>query len=106
MVTLATLTVQFLLGMGVNLFVKVPDSHPGARPAEYFSGSVQGVVWALGSGMWLLVLHIVIGFLLLGSAIGVAWLAFASRGVVLRAWSILGALGVVAAGFNGASYLD
>src|SRR4030081_1745018 len=92
--------------MGVNLFVKVPDSHPGARPAEYFSGSVQGVVWALGSGMWLLVLHIVIRFLLLGSAIGVAWLAFASRGVVLRAWPVLGALGVVAAGFNGARYLD
>jgi hypothetical protein len=80
---LSTLTVQFLLGMGVNLFVKVPDSHPGARPSEYFSGSIQSVVWALGSGMLILALHIVIGLLLLGSAIGVAWLAFASRGVVL-----------------------
>ena len=44
------LLAQYLLGMAVNLFVKVPESHPGAKPPEYFSGVVQSMAWAVTDG--------------------------------------------------------
>jgi hypothetical protein len=39
--TLVFLTIQFLLGMAVNLFVTILTNHPGANPPEYFGGGVQ-----------------------------------------------------------------
>lgn len=48
------LLVQFLFGMAVNLFVKIPDDHPGTNPTEYFSGVAQSVTWATSNGgLWL-----------------------------------------------------
>jgi hypothetical protein len=40
---LVMLIAQFLLGMAVNLFVKIPTDHPGYNPPEYFSGAAQSV---------------------------------------------------------------
>jgi hypothetical protein len=40
---LIALIVQFLIGMLVNLFVTIPDRHPGSQPTEYFAGSFQSV---------------------------------------------------------------
>lgn len=45
-----TLVAQYLLGMVINLFVSIPESHPGSNPAEYFSGVVQSVAWAVTDG--------------------------------------------------------
>ena len=50
LMALLFLVVQFLLGMAVNLFVKIPTNHPGANPPEYFGGVVQSVTWALLHG--------------------------------------------------------
>ncbi len=105
-ITLLLLAVQFLIGMLVNLFVTVPTIHPGANAPEYFSGVVQGVLWVLGHGdLWLL-LHAITGLLLFLASLILMVLAIMAR---RRAWiitSILGFLGVVAAGFNGASFLN
>lgn len=101
------LVAQFFLGMLVNLFVKVPDQHPGAKPDEYFSGSFQSVVWAIsGSGVPALVLHAILGLLLVlaGGRLVVEVRRLHRRGPFVAA--ILGLLFVVAAGFNGASFLD
>jgi hypothetical protein len=38
---LVMLVAQFLLGMAVNLFVKIPTDHPGSNPPEYFSNYHQ-----------------------------------------------------------------
>lgn len=106
LIILLLLTAQFLVGMLVNLFVVVPAHHPGSNPPEYFSGVVTGVLWVLGSGTLWLRLHAIIGFALLLSALILLGLAIASR---RRAWivsSIFGLLGIVAAGFNGASFLN
>lgn len=104
--TLLLLAIQFLLGMVANLFVQVPDVHPGANAPEYFSGVAQGVAWAVVySTPWLL-LHVVVGLLLGIAAFVLLGLAIASR---RRAWivtAILGWIGVIAAGFNGASFLN
>ncbi|MGH2497903.1 MAG: hypothetical protein ACRDIV_24645 [Ktedonobacteraceae bacterium] len=106
LIILLLLAAQFLVGMLVNLFVVVPTNHPGAHPSEYFSGVVTGVLWVLGNGTLWLRLHAIIGFALLLSSLILIGLAIASR---RRAWiisSIVGLLGIVAAGFNGASFLN
>ena len=106
LIILLLLAAQFLVGMLVNLFVVVPSSHPGANAPEYFSGVVTGVLWVLGHGTLWLLLHAIIGLLLFLASLILIGLAIASR---RRAWiisSIVGLLGIVAAGFNGASFLN
>jgi len=103
---LLLLAAQFLIGMVVNLFVTVPSAHPGANASNYFSGVVQGVAWALIHAPLGLLLHVIVGLLLfLGSIILIVF-AIASRS---RAWiiiSVVGLIGIVAAGFNGASFMN
>ena len=105
-VVLVALLAQFLLGMAVNLFVQIPDNHPGAHPPEYFSGALQSVSWALSDGGVWLEAHAGLGVLLGLSAIAALVLAIRSgRGPWMVATSF-GLVGVVAAGFNGASFLN
>ena len=100
------LQVQFLLGMAVNLFVTIPAKHPGAQPPEYFGGVVQSVTWAILQGPLLLILHASLGLLLVAGAIGVAVRAWQRGGRMIRWTTALGAVCVLAAGFNGGSFLN
>lgn len=105
--TFFLLLAQFLLGMLVNFYVTIPDSHPGAHPSNYFVGVVQGDGWALlMQGMLSLRLHVALGLLLGIAALALIWLALASR---QRGWiiaSVVGFLGILGAGFNGASFMN
>ena len=106
LIILLLLATQFLVGMLVNLFVVVPSNHPGTKAPEYFSGVVTGVLWVLGHGTLWLLLHAIIGLSLFLASLILLGLAIASR---RRAWiisSIVGLLGIMAAGFNGASFLN
>jgi hypothetical protein len=106
LITLILLAAQFLIGMLVNLFVVVPTSHPGTNAPEYFSGVVTGVLWVLGHATLWLWIHAVVGLALFLASLILLGLAIASR---RRGWiisSIFGLLGIVLAGFNGASFLN
>ncbi len=106
LIILLLLAAQFLIGMMVNFFVVVPDSHPGTNAPEYFSGVVTGILWVLGHGTLWLWLHAITGLTLFLASLVLLGLAIASR---RRGWiisSILGLLGIVLAGFNGASFLN
>ena len=100
------LLVQYLLGMAVNLFVTIPTEHPGANPPEYFGGVVQSVTWATLHGPLLLVLHAAFGLLLVVGSIAAVVRAWPLGGRMLRWTTGLGALFVLAAGFNGGSFLN
>ena len=105
-IILVLLAAQFLVGVLVNLYVQVPAVHPGANAPEYFSGVVQGVVWALLHAPLWLQLHSIVGLLLLIASLLLIGFAIAAR---RRAWiilSIIGLLGIVAGGFNGASFMN
>lgn len=105
-VQLGLLLVAFLVGMAVNLFVQIPQHHPGSQPSEYFSGSATSVTWAFDHGAPLLQLHMTAGVLAGVLAIVLIALALGRR---RRGWIIataVGFVGVVGAGFNGASFLD
>jgi hypothetical protein len=105
--TLITLVVQFMLGMATNLFVQIPTNHPGANRPEYFSGVVQSVTWTIlhSRSIWL-VLHAVLGLLIVLSSFGLLFQTVATRNRLAITTSVVGALAVLAAGFNGGSYLN
>jgi hypothetical protein len=104
--TLIFLIIQFLLGMAVNLFVTIPANHPGASPPEYFGGVVQSVTWAILHGHVLLQVHAVLGLLLVLNALGLLIAAIKTRAGDLIWVTSLGLFGVLAAGFNGGSFLN
>jgi hypothetical protein len=103
---LVTLIAQFLIGMGVNLFVTVPLNHPGANPSEYFSGVVQSVAWAILHGPVMLIGHAVLGLVLVAFGIRLLALAIGSRERRLIVSAAIGVVAILAAGFNGGSYLN
>jgi hypothetical protein len=98
--------IQSGIGMDVNLFVTIPNQHPGARPSSYFSGSLRSVAWAVAHGTPALVAHAVLGLALALLVIGVAAYALRLGHRPAGAWTVLAALLVIGAGFNGASFLD
>jgi hypothetical protein len=98
--------VQSGIGMAVNLFVTIPSSHPGARPADYFGGSFDSVIWAIGHGAPALAVHASLGLALVVIVIGVAVCALRLRRWAVGSLSVLAGLLVIGAGFNGASFLD
>src|SRR4029077_18784022 len=104
--TLVFLIIQFLLGMAVNLFVTMPTNHPGANPPEYFGGVVQSVTWAILHGHVLLIVHASVGLLLVLNALGLLVAAIKTRSRDLIWVTSLGLFGVLAAGFNGGSFLN
>ena len=104
--TLIFLIIQFLLGTAVNLFVTIPTNHPGANAPEYFGGVVQSVTWAILHGHVLLQVHAALGLLLVLNAFGLLVAAIRMRARDLVWVTSLGFLGVLAAGFNGGSFLN
>jgi hypothetical protein len=103
---LIALVIQFVLGMGTNLFVTIPTNHPGANPPEYFSGVFQSVTWAILHGPILLVLHAAFGLLLVLFGFRLLMVAIRSRHRPTIVTAVIGALAILGAGFNGGSYLN
>lgn len=98
--------VQVGIGMDVNLYVVVPTHHPGAQPANYFTGSLHSVAWALGHGTTALVIHASLGLGLIVLAIFVAVRCLSAARRSAGVLTVLGALLIIGAAFNGASFLD
>lgn len=103
---LRMLIAQFLLGMATNLFVTVSRHHPGANASNFFAGGIQSVLWAATQGPVILLLHAILGGLILVTSILTVIHAFNVAGGAVRVYAILGLLGVLAAGFNGAAFLE
>ena len=98
--------VQAGVGIAVNLFVSVPRHHPGANPSNYFAGSYTSVTWALGHATPVLAAHAGLGLLLAVAAVAAAVRALRAALRAAAAWTVLGGLLVMGAGFNGSSFLD
>jgi hypothetical protein len=105
---LIALLVQFGLGMYVNLFATIPLNHPGHGAKEFFTGSYHSVVWAETSAHAPLILafHAGLGLLLVLGSLWLAVLAIRGRRAGFVWAAVLGALFILGAGFNGASFLN
>lgn len=101
------LLAQYLLGMVVNLFIKIPESHPGAKPSEYLSGVAQSLGWALtdGGGLWL-TLHAALGMLLVLGSLAALLMSVGSHDRAAVATAAVGFVCVLGAAFNGGSFLN
>src|SRR5260370_12948930 len=99
------LIAQFLLGMAVNLFVKIPTDHPGANPPEYFSGVAQSVTWAILNGNLLLAIHSGFGLVLVIAAVGTLFQAIRNRRRSIVVSAVFGSLGVLGPGFTAGPHL-
>lgn len=99
--------VQYLLGMQLNLFVSIPKNHPGSSGSDYFERAFQSVLWGLSPHRsTVLASHVGLGILILLLSLWLAVAAFWAPSPGLRWISTLGLLAVLAAGFNGASFLS
>jgi hypothetical protein len=105
-IILVLLGAQFLIGVAVNLYVKIPASHPGANAQGYFSGVYQGVLWALQQSTFYLWLHVIIGLVLFLLSIVLLIMSIVARRGGWIITSIFGFIGISAAGFNGASFMN
>lgn len=97
---------QIAVGMVVNLYVTIPTDHPGANSADYFTGSFHSVLWAISNSFPALVIHALVGLVLILIAIAVAVRAITLRTGRVAVFLTVGALLVIGAAFNGASFLD
>jgi heme A synthase len=105
---LIALLVQFGLGMYVNLFATIPLNHPGHGAANFFAGSYHSVAWAETSqrAPLILAVHAGLGLLLVLGSLWLVVLAIRGRRRGFAWAAVLGALFIVGAGFNGASFLN
>ena len=100
------LLTQFLLGIVVNLFVDVPDTHPGAGVANYVVGAWRSIGWVLAREWPVLALHVIVGLGLVAGS-----LTFLIRGLLARNWGALllwnaiGAAGAAFAALNGTYFV-
>jgi len=105
---LVALLVQFAIGMYVNLFATIPLNHPGHGANDFFTGSYHSVAWAETSAHAPLILafHAGLGLLLVVGSLWLAVLAIRGRRAGIAWAAVLGALFILGAGFNGASFLN
>src|SRR5580700_3457687 len=100
------LLIQYLLGMAVNLYVALPGRHPGAGASNYFSGLASALGWVIPDGPAWAAAHAAFGLALVLAAFAGVALSRGSGSRAALAISVLGALAIVGAGFNGVSFLD
>jgi hypothetical protein len=100
------LLAQYLLGMAVNVYVVLPGRHPGSGASNYFGGAASGLAWVISHGPGWAAAHTAFGLALAVAALASVGLARRQDGRLVTGLSVLGALAIVGAGFNGASFLD
>jgi hypothetical protein len=100
------LLIQFGLGMGINLFVGITRNHPGAEAHEFFSGTYRSVSWALAHGPVALAVHAGLGLVLVLGSIGQLVQALRWGTTGMRWATAIGMVFILAAGFNGGSFLN
>ena len=105
MILSALLLVQFFIGMITNLYVTIPSSHPGAGAKNFASGVPAALSWAVGDGAPWLAAHAALGMAL--AFFSILFIVTAVRAKD-RMWiwiSVIAALLLIGAGFNGASFV-
>lgn len=101
------LIAQYVIGMVLDFFIKLPESHPGTAAGPYLRRVWDGFAWATnGGGGPALASHVGIAtILVLG---GIATLSFSIVGRN-KAWIIassFGLLGIVSAWLNGIEFIN
>lgn len=97
---LTILSLQFILGMYLNLYVSIP-SYPSFGPM----GSRMLAMMTLGFHRPWVMVHLVMGFLILGLALAIVAGSAWTRADGARARALVGALAVSVAAYGGMTFL-
>ncbi len=102
----ALLLVQLVLGMIANLWVTLPQHHPGTGSSDFFGGAAAAIAWVVPHGNTWVAAHAALGLALV--AIAIADTATSAKHGNRRhtAAVLLATLAIVGAGFNGTSFLN
>jgi hypothetical protein len=100
------LLIQYLLGMAVNLYVNLSSHHPGAGAQNYFAGIASGLAWVIPDGPAWAAAHAAFGLALVLAAWASIALTWGKSSRMSTVTSVLGALAILGAGFNGMSFLN
>jgi FtsH-binding integral membrane protein len=100
------LLIQYLLGMVVNLYVTIPGHHPGVGAQNYFAGLASGLAWVIPDGPAWAAAHAAFGLALALVASACVALTWGKSSRMATVTSVLGALAILGAGFNGMSFLN
>jgi len=104
---LAGYLLQFIAGIILNLFVTLPNSHPGDSGDNYFARSWHSLVWSMsGSGGWTLSFHAILALLLVLGSSSLAAIAIMKKDKSWRIAGSIAALLTIGAFFNGMSFID
>ncbi len=100
------LLAQYLLGMVANLYVTLPAHHPGAGASNYFAGIGSGLGWLIAHGPGWAAAHAALGLALALAALANIVFTWRRGSRLVSSTAVLGAVFIVGAGFNGASFLN
>jgi hypothetical protein len=102
LVVLALLVIQFIAGMLINFYTRLPDAHPGTQGSY-----APSIPWALGGGGGVtLAIHVGLAILLLLGSIALFILAIISRRKAMRVGMSIGLFFILAAFSNGLTFLN
>ena len=100
------LIAQFVVGMTLDLFTKLPDSHPGTH-GSYLSSTAHGYEWAITNGGDIaLTTHTIIATLLVLGSIATLGFSIAARNKTWIIASSFGLAGVWLAFLNGVAFIN
>jgi hypothetical protein len=100
------LLIQYLLGMVVNLYVTIPAHHPGAGARNYVAGVPAGLAWVIPHGPAWAATHAAFGLALVLAAFASLVSSQKRSSRIYTVTSVLGALAILGAAFNGVSFLN
>ena len=100
------LLIQYLLGMAVNLYVTLPGRHPGAGASNYFTGAAASLGWMIPDGPAWAAAHAAFGLALVLAALASVVLTWRQASRFALWTSVLGALAIIGAAFNGVSFVN
>jgi hypothetical protein len=85
---------------------RVPAQHPGASAGNYFGGAASGIGWVIPDGPAWLAAHAALGLALVVAALAAVVWQRGSGSRLIMFTSVLGALAILGAAFNGVSFLN
>lgn len=103
---LGLLVAQFVIGMTLDVFIRIPEMHPGVSGA-YLTRTIDGYGWAMTNGGGVgLTAHLVIATILVLGSVATLGFSIAARNKVWIIASSCGLIGVWLAFLNGLEFIN
>lgn len=104
--TMLALAVELVVGTVVQIYLTIPQNHPGSSGGGFFGQSQASLSWALSHGTLWLQVHTGLGLLLVLLALIILAISVVTLRGGLFFSALVGLIGIAGAGAAGAAFLD